>query len=124
MGYKMKITKRQLRRIIKEAISDLTYGSQRYYTDTAGKRQLVPAGPSKWQPGSEKRAMSREIPYRDKYFAWVRKNGHATPMSSSVLASYVIDANISNEEMRKIAAQISVGPRDVEREIKLQGAEI
>ena len=111
----MKITKRQLRRIIKEAISDLTYGSQRYYTD---------AGPSKWQPGSEKRAMSREIPYRDKYFAWVRKNGHATPMSSSVLASYVIDANISNEEMRKIAAQISVGPRDVEREIKLQGAEI
>ena len=117
----MRITKRRLRRIIREAVSDLTYGSHRYYTDAVGKRQLVPAGPSKWQPESEKRAMSREIPYRDDYFAWARKMGHATPMASSVLASYVIASGISYEEMIKIAAHISIDSRDVEREIKLQG---
>ena len=99
----MQITKKQLRRIIREAVSDLTYGSQRYYTDAAGKRQPVPSGGdlSRRAP-DEVRASSVEIPYRDKYFKWSKEKGHRIPYSSSVLASYVIDSGIDEEEMRKV----------------------
>ena len=117
----MKITKRQLRRIIREAITDTTYATQRYYTDKSGKRQPVPSAGdlSRRSPG-EIATSNVEIPHRDKYFKWVSEKGHRIPYSSSVLASYVIDSGTSDEEMRKIAAHMSIEPRDVEREIKLQ----
>ena len=117
----MKITKRQLRRIIREAVSDLTYGSQRYYTDASGKRQSVPSGAdlSRRSP-DEVRASNVEIPYRDKYFKWSKEKGHRIPYSSSVLASYVIDSGIDEEEMRKIAAQMSIEPQVVLRDIDRQ----
>ena len=117
----MKITKRHLRRIIKEAISDLTYGSQRYYTDASGKRQPVPSGADLSRRSPEEIAVSsRKIPYRDKYFKWVSEKGHRIPYASSVLASYVIDSGISEEEMRKIAAQMSIEPQDVLRDVDRQ----
>ena len=117
----MKITKRQLRKIIKEAISDLTYGSQRYYTDASGKRQPVPSGTGLSRRSPEEIAVSsRKIPYRDKYFKWVSEKGHRIPYASSVLASYVIDSGISEEEMRKIADHAAVDPQDVLRDIDRQ----
>ncbi len=117
----MRITKRQLRNIIREAVSDLTHGSQRYYTDTSGQKQPVPSasGLSRRSPG-EARASNRKIPYKDKYFAWAKEEGHVTPMASSVLASYVIDSGISEEEMRKIAAHVSIEPRDVLHDVDRQ----
>jgi len=118
---RVRITKRQLRRIIREEVSDLTHGSQRYYTDAAGKRQPVPSGDdlSRRSP-AETRAASRRIPSRDDYFDWVKEKGHATPMASSVLASYVIDSGISEEEMGKVAAHMSIDPRDVLRDVDRQ----
>ena len=117
----MKITKRQLRRIIQEAISDLTYGSQRYYTDASGKRQHVPSGVGLSRRSPEEIAASnRKIPYRDKYYAWAKEEGHRTVMASSVLASYVIDSGIPEEEMRKIADHAAVDPQDVLRDIDRQ----
>ena len=117
----MKITKRQLRKIIREAVSDLTYGSQRYYTDAAGKRQPVPSGGDLSRRSPEEiRASNVEIPYRDKYFKWSKEKGHRIPYSSSVLASYVIDSGISEEEMRKIADHVAVEPRDVLRDVDRQ----
>jgi len=120
-GENMKITKRQLRRIIREAISDTTYGSQRYYTDAAGKRQPVPPGGDlSRQSPAEVRASNVEIPYRDKYFKWVSEKGHRIPYASSVLASYVIDSGIDEEEMRKIAVHMSIEPSDVTRDVDRQ----
>jgi len=117
----MKITKRQLRKIIREAVSDLTYGSQRYYTDASGKRQPVPSGTGLSRRSPAEIATSNvEIPHRDKYFKWVSEKGHRIPYSSSVLASYVIDSGTSDEEMRKIAAHMSIEPRDVLRDIDRQ----
>ena len=117
----MKITKKQLRRIIREAVSDLTHGSQRYYTDAAGKRQPVPSGGDLSRRSPEEiRASNIEIPYRDKYFKWVSEKGHRIPYSSSVLASYVIDSGIDEEEMRKIAAHMSIEPSDVTRDVDRQ----
>ena len=117
----MKITKKQLRRIIREAVSDLTHGAQRYYTDAAGKRQPVPSGGdlSRRSP-AEVRASNVKIPYRDKYFKWVSEKGHRIPYASSVLASYVIDSGIDEEEMRKIAAHMSIEPSDVTRDVDRQ----
>ena len=117
----MKITKQQLRRIIREAITDTTYASQRYYTDASGKRQPVPSGGdlSRRSP-DEVRASNIEISYRDKYFKWSKEKGHRIPYASSVLASYVIDSGISEEEMRKIADHVAVEPRDVLRDVDRQ----
>ena len=117
----MKITKRQLRRIIKEAIADMRDVTTKYYTDVSGKRQPVPSGVGLSRRSPEEIAASnRKIPYRDKYYAWVREKGHRTVMASSVLASYVIDSGIPEEEMRKIAAQMSIDPQDVLRDIDRQ----
>jgi len=117
----MKITKRQLRKIIREAISDTTYATQKYYTDASGKRQPVPSGGdlSRRSP-TEIAASNVEISYRDKYFKWSKEKGHRIPYSSSVLASYVIDSGISEEEMRKIADHAAVDPQDVLRDIDRQ----
>ena len=117
----MKITKRQLRKIIREAISDTTYATQKYYTDASGKRQPVPSGGdlSRRSP-AEIATSNREIPYRDKYFKWSKEKGHRIPYSRPVLASYVIDSGISEEEMRKIAAHMSIEPRDVLHDVNRQ----
>ena len=117
----MKITKRQLRRIIKEAIADMRDVTTKYYTDASGKRQPVPSGVGLSRRSPEEIAASnRKIPYKDKYYAWVREKGHRTVMASSVLASYVIDSGISEEEMRKIADHVAIDPQDVLRDIDRQ----
>ena len=117
----MRITKRQLRRIIKEAIADMRDVTTKYYTDASGKRQPVPSGVGLSRRSPEEIAVSkRKIPYRDKYYAWVREKGHRTVMASSVLASYVIDSGIPEEEMRKIADHAAVDPQDVLRDVDRQ----
>ena len=50
----MRITKRQLRRIIREAVTDTTHAVQRNYTDASGKRQHVPAGRSQAQRAADR----------------------------------------------------------------------
>ena len=117
----MKITKRQLRRIIKEAIADMRDVTTKYYTDVSGKRQPVPSGVGLSRRSPEEIAASnRKIPYKDKYYAWVREKGHRTVMASSVLASYVIDSGISEEEMRKIAFHVALDAQDVLRDVDRQ----
>jgi hypothetical protein len=117
----LRITKRHLRRIIKEAIADMRDVTTKYYTDASGKRQPVPSGADLSRRSPEEIAVSsRKIPYRDKYFKWVSEKGHRIPYASSVLASYVIDSGISEEEMRKIADHAAVDPQDVLRDIDRQ----
>ena len=57
----MRITKRRLRRIIREAVSDTTHAVQRNYTDASGKRQFVPAGRSQAQRARDRAAAHSKV---------------------------------------------------------------
>ena len=94
----MKITKRQLRRIIREVHADY-----------------------KGLPQSD-------IDYyelADDYGMWVRANGHATPASSSVMASYFLEKGLEDDHDKHdmLGKAFRVDHSDIMRDIKLQQSE-
>ena len=95
----MKITKRQLRRIIREAMAD-----EPIHTSKVGgiSQALI-----------------------DDYNSWVHKEGHVTPSASSVMASYLI-ANQMEEDHdahQMMADFFGLTHEDVMRDIKRQQSE-
>jgi len=98
-----KVTKRQLRRIIKEASSD----------DWANRR-------NRW--AKFKHHMAREPQL---YLDWVEKSGHASPASSSVMATYFLEMGLENEHKihKKLASEIGLDHEDVMRDLKIQQSE-
>lgn len=100
----MKITKRQLRRIIREAIDP---------------RELEePPG------GYVGDALTRDPRYAYQpladYQEWVEENGHITPASSSVMASYVIAKGINYDVTKQLALELRIDPTDVEQDMRRQ----
>ena len=96
----MKITKRRLRRIIKEASSD----------DWENRR-------NRW--AKFKHHMAREPQL---YLDWVEKNGHVTSAASSVMATYFLEMGLENEHKihKKLASEIGLDHKDVMREMGSQ----
>ena len=94
----MKITKIQLRRIIKEVHADY-----------------------KGLPQSD-------IDYyelADDYGMWVKANGHATPAASSVMASYFLEKGLEGDHDKHdmLGKAFRVDHNDIMRDIKLQQSE-
>ena len=100
----MKITRRQLRRIIREAIDprELEEPLGGYVGDA------LTGDPDYAYP-----------PMTD-YQEWVEENGHITPAASSVLASYVIDVGLNYDVMKQLAREIGMDPLDVEQDMRRQ----
>jgi hypothetical protein len=100
----MKITRRQLRHIIKEAIDprELEEPIGGYAGDA------LTGDPDYAYP-----------PMAD-YQGWVEENGHITPAASSVMASYVIAKGIDYDVMEQLARELRVDPTDVEQDILRQ----
>ena len=86
----MKITKRQLRRIIKE----------------------------------EKAKLLKENPSLNTYLDWVKAQGHVTPASASVIASFLISRGIESlGHMRVLGDEFGIPAEDIERDFNRQQEE-
>ena len=111
----MKITKRQLRRIIKE------YGGRPYdpteYPEGMNTRGYNPV------TGDIPQGYTEEDMYYDDYVSWAKKNGHVTPASSSVLATYVVDSGLDEPTWLSIASDVGIDALDVRMDITRQQAE-
>ena len=93
----MKITKRQLRRIIKEEKARLT----RENVDRISQALI------------------------DDYNSWVHKEGHVTPAASSVMASYLITKQMEEDhDAHQVMADFfGLSHEDIMRDIKRQQSE-
>jgi len=94
----MKVTRRQLKRLISEAFSG--YASER------------PRNPME-------RHYANVI---NSYETWVQEKGHITPAASSVLATYLIDQGLEQDTERTsiLASEYKIDKLDVASEIKRQ----
>ena len=101
----MKITRRQLRRIIREAIDP---------------RELEePVG------GWVGNALTNDPDYANPladYKEWVKRKGHITPASSSVMATYFIENGMTDDHdvHELLANEMGISHEDVMREISHQ----
>ena len=96
----MKVSKRQLRRIIREE-----------------KRKL-----SEYTRDPMERSYAATV---EDYEAWVQEMGHITPAASSVLATYLIDQELEQDAERTgiLTSEYKMDKTDVARELKRQAAE-
>ena len=119
----MKITKRQLRRIIKESGGFRDYGEDEIeYTSRAGT--LGETNPE-YADSHESGIGGISQALIDDYNSWVHKNGHVTPAASSVMASYLI-ANQMEEDHNAhqvMADFFGLTHEDVMGDIKRQQSE-
>jgi hypothetical protein len=106
----MKITKRQLKRIIKEEKAKLMEYGGRPYDPT------VPSERSKQISTGMKNAV-------DDYITWAEENGHITPAASSVVASYIVEDPKREGSKVAIANAFGMMVSDISHEIKVQQAE-
>ena len=120
----MKITKRQLKRIIREEkVRLMEYGGRPY----------DPTVPGDWKH-QEDRMMA--YPTEDAtaellinhYKKWVKDNGHVTPAASSVMATYFVsrdrdDPVTQGWNHRTLADEFGIGQDDLTSELKRQRAE-
>ena len=118
----MKITKRQLKRIIQEERVKLTeYGGRPYdpmeYPEGMNTRGYNPI------TGDIPQGYTEEDMYYDDYVSWAKKNGHVTPASSSVLATYVVDSGLDEPTWLSIASDVGIDALDVRMDITRQQAE-
>jgi len=106
----MKITKRQLRRIIREQHDRDVNAGWDYDPDSEAAR----AG----------QAEVEQMQY-DEYDAWVFQTGQVTPAASSVMATYFVEQELTDdkEQIDTIAMGYRVDPQDVMRDIKRQQSE-
>ena len=111
----MRITRRQLKRIIKE------YGGRPYdpmeYPEGMNTRGYNPI------TGDIPQGYTEEDMYYDDYVSWAKKNGHVTPASSSVLATYVVDSGLDEPVWLSIASDVGIDALDVRMDIARQQAE-
>jgi hypothetical protein len=111
----MRITRRQLKRIIKE------YGGRPYdpmeYPEGMNTRGYNPI------TGDIPQGYTEEDMYYDDYVSWAKKNGHVTPASSSVLATYVVNSGLDEPTWLSIASDVGIDALDVRMDIARQQAE-
>jgi hypothetical protein len=109
----MKITKRQLRRIIKEEKRKIL------------KEQGIPGieGPVRDLWGSMEDQSAKYL--ADDYDHWVKENGHVTPAASSVMATYFLENGLEadHEQHKMLGVTFGVAHEDVMRDIKRQQSE-
>ena len=118
----MRITKRQLKRIIKEEKAKLMeYGGRPYdpmeYPEGMNTRGYNPV------TGDIPQGYTEEDMHYDDYISWAKKNGHLTPASSSVLATYVVDSGLDEPVWLSIASDVGIDALDVRMDIARQQAE-
>ena len=113
----MKISKRQLRRIIKE------YGGRPYDPmeypagmDTRGYNPVT---------GDIPQGYTEEDMHLDNYDSWTKETGQVTPAASSVMATYFVEQGLQDDHKlhELIASSFGVDPEDVMRDIKRQQKE-
>lgn len=122
----MKITKRQLRRIILEESAAFT---KKYDKDPAlkGKQDKLPDALQKAiidKAADELKEGQSNISSLNKedYVQWVRDEGHVTSASESVLASYIIALGVDHEydAVSSFVRDMGMEPEDISREIDRQ----
>jgi hypothetical protein len=106
----MKITKRQLRRIIREQYDRDPSPGYDYDPDSdPAQRQLA------------------DVEHRqyEEYKAWAKETGQVTPASSSVMATYFVEQELTDdvEQIDMMASGYGIDTQDVMRDIKRQQAE-
>jgi hypothetical protein len=114
----MKITKRQLRQIIKEEKAKLQeYGGRPYDPTVPGDQQLQ-ADLLNPTPMSDDEALF------DDYREWVKETGQITPAASSVIATYLVEQGLTSEQYHRLLGdEFGVDPVDIESDIKRQQKE-
>ena len=119
----MKITKRQLRRIIKEEKAKLQeYGGRPYDPTVPGDYERYRDNPTGDAPigGAQDDGGSDPV---DDYVAWAEENGHVTPAASSVVASYIVDDPKREGSKVVIANAFGMMVSEITREVERQQAE-
>lgn len=112
----MKITKRQLKRIIKE------YGGRPYDPTDPGAYERYRDNPTGDAPIGGVQDDGGSDPVED-YVAWAEENGHITPSASSVVASYIVEDPKREAYKVMIANAFGMMVSDISREVKRQQAE-
>lgn len=91
----MKITKRQLRKIIRETVNE-----------------------SQWQDNID--SHMRDVDTTRAYMAWIEENGHDSPADSSALAAFAIEADLEPIQIVDLANFYKLGFDDVLLQMKDQ----
>jgi hypothetical protein len=114
----MKITKRQLRRIIKEAKVALL--KEQYDRDTNAGYDYDPDS----DPAQRAQADMEQMQYEE-YKTWAKETGQITPAASSVMATYFVEQELTDDKAQidMMAAGYGIDTQDVMRDIKRQQAE-
>ena len=107
----MKITRRQLKRIIREA--------RRGWDDDDYVRPNYEGGEDRGLAASEYTLPPRQSPGVDDYKKWAKDymGTLSGANSASVLATYVVELGLSKPEWTEIAMSMEFDPRDVDYEI-------
>jgi hypothetical protein len=129
----MKITKRQLRRIIKEEKARLlsealpSHLQKHFRADGSSVKDpewedVTPAG---YGPDVTSKVGGISQALIDDYNSWVHKEGHVTPAASSVMASYLIAKQMEEDHdaHQMMADFFSLEHEDVMRDISRQQSE-
>tara|TARA_A100001015_G_scaffold246341_1_gene282712 strand:- start:508 stop:1098 length:591 start_codon:yes stop_codon:yes gene_type:complete len=87
----MRITKRQLRRVIKEEKAKLSEYGGRPYDPT------IPGDMQRQQDMITEPYMTDDDMLIDDYEHWVKENGHITPAASSVMATYFLERGLEDD---------------------------
>tara|TARA_R110000824_G_scaffold116151_1_gene267467 strand:- start:276 stop:746 length:471 start_codon:yes stop_codon:yes gene_type:complete len=128
----MKVTKRQLRRIIKEEKAKLnevlpSHLQKHFRADGSSVKDpewedVTPAG---YGPDVTSKVGGISQALIDDYNSWVHKEGHVTPAASSVLATYLITNRMEEDHdaHQMMADFFSLEHEDVMRDINRQQSE-
>lgn len=119
----MKITKRQLKRIIKEEKARLMeYGGRPYDPTRPGDYERYRDNPTGDAPPGGVQDDGGSDPVED-YVAWAEENGHVTPSASSVVASYIVEDPKREAYKVMIADAFGMMVSEITREVERQQAE-
>ena len=129
---KVKTTKRQLKRIIREEKRKLVEARRSLHkgrqTVKISKRQLrriikeEKLKLSEYTRDPMERAYAKVI---NDYEAWVKERGHVTPAASSVLATYLVDQRLDKDAERVsiLTSEYKMNKVDIEHELATARAE-
>ena len=129
----MKITKRQLRRIIKEEKARLLsealppHLQKHFRADGSSVKdpEWEDVTPTGYGPDDTSKVGGVSQALIDDYNSWVHKEGHITPAASSVLATYLITNRMEEDhDAHQVMADFfGLTHKDVMRDIKRQQSE-
>ena len=133
----MKITKRQLRRMIKEEKSRILkegmpgiegpvrdlWGSREDQQDHRDPSPGYDYDPDS-DPAQQAQADMEQMQYEE-YKTWAKETGQITPAASSVMATYFVEQELTDDKAQidMMAAGYGIDTQDVMRDIKRQQAE-